>query len=288
MPNPTFEQICPVDDEFAETFEDALLSGARIAKRSSVCFVGLARQLGDITSVTCERIEATAKHFNTQCAYIFENDSTDETKEKLAAWKPPFPAHVESRNLAREHLPLLRDDKRTTPLAEYRQRCVEFVASLHPLPDYVIAMDMDLWGGWRNAGILTGIHYLESIPNAACMASVSMAQIPHFNDQWIHYDAWAHRPHWSWRQRPEMWFHHYLPPVGAPPIRVNSAFGGLAIYKTSAYITGVYSGIHLGLGDCEHVSFHRSMQGDTYLNPSQRTIVFWSEPKDEAEGVVEK
>ena len=54
-------------------------------------------------------------------------------------------------------------------------------------------------------------------------------------------------------------------PIGAPPMRMNSAFGGLCLYRTDAYLSSRYAG-----GDCEHVNFHRGMAAagyDLYLNP---------------------
>src|SRR5207249_3059391 len=46
----------------------------------------------------------------------------------------------------------------------------------------------------------------------------------------------------------------------APPFRVNSAFGGLGIYRLSDALTGRYQGIEVdGNLVCEHVPFHRSI-----------------------------
>jgi hypothetical protein len=101
----------------------------------------------------------------------------------------------------------------------------------------------------------------------------------------VHYDAFACR--WNhWRQRDQQWFHHWHPPVGSPPVEVNSAFGQLAIYDGLRFLQGRYDG-----SDCEHVTFHRSIQaaasqedGDYYhgpggtrmaLNPSMRCVSFW-------------
>jgi hypothetical protein len=61
------------------------------------------------------------------------------------------------------------------------------------------------------------------------------------------------------------WFQHMMMPIGAPPMRMNSAFGGLCLYRTDAFLSSRYQG-----GDCEHVHFHRGMAAagyDLYLNP---------------------
>jgi hypothetical protein len=69
-----------------------------------------------------------------------------------------------------------------------------------------------------------------------------------------------------------------MPPVGSPPSLVSSAFGGMAIYRTDAYLAGTYD----GTTDCEHVPFHKGIARATgqmlYVCPSMRTIVSWMEP----------
>jgi hypothetical protein len=67
--------------------------------------------------------------------------------------------------------------------------------------------------------------------------------------------------------------------VGSPPVHVVSAFGGMCIYDTYAYLKGTYDG-----ADCEHVGFHRTMAERTglrlYLDPAMRTVMHWMEPTD--------
>jgi len=71
------------------------------------------------------------------------------------------------------------------------------------------------------------------------------------------------------------WGFQWLPPVGSPPVLVASAFGGMCIYRTDAYLKGTYDGVH----DVEHVPFHQSIAKATgqhlYLNPSQRMLMNW-------------
>ena len=85
----------------------------------------------------------------------------------------------------------------------------------------------------------------------------------------IHYDAFAARLN-HWRQRDQQWFHLWHPPVGSPPVRFNSAFGQLALYEADAYLAMRYTG-----EDCEHVTAHRTMPGQVFLNPSARCVSFW-------------
>jgi hypothetical protein len=111
---------------------------------------------------------------------------------------------------------------------------------------------------------------LRWLPKAGGLASYSLYRA---EDGIAHYDAWAARPNW-WRDRKYeigfQWFSTFLPPVGSPPIAMNSAFGGLAVYRTEAFVSGGYSG-----EDCEHVPHHRRMAErgwQMYLNPGARYV----------------
>lgn len=284
--------VVKLDDEFAEQYHDAVISGMRVAEKSRVVVVGLARQIAEIVPLTKGRLEVMSELFGEFEVVVVENDSTDGTPDLFREWEPGFNVTVESQSLDRPHLPASREADRTRPLAEYRQRCVQIVSEMDEMPDYVIVMDYDSWGGFLNEGILTSLHYLDDDPHARFgMASLGLAQIPQIKTfsgecAWIHYDAWAYRPVWSWRQRPEMWVHYLVPPLGCPPIEVASAFGGLAVYRTEDYLLGRYSGTLFGAGDCEHVAFHRSIYNETgkvmYLNPSSVGVMFWQPEQQES------
>jgi hypothetical protein len=121
------------------------------------------------------------------------------------------------------------------------------------------------------------------------MASTSLFQ-HNFGQgpQWLHYDLWALRGvgqpdcyYDTYRNNIGGWGFQWVPPVGSPPVLVASAFGGMCIYRTDAYLKGTYDGVH----DVEHVPFHQSIARATgqhmYLNPSQRMLMNWMEPCEE-------
>ena len=60
-------------------------------------------------------------------------------------------------------------------------------------------------------------------------------------------------------------------PASSPWINVDSAFGGLAIYKRESLENATYSGLDLnGEEICEHVTLHAAMKADgrkLYINP---------------------
>lgn len=287
------QDVIEIDSEFSAEYHDAVVAGISEAEVSSVAVVGLARNIAQVAPLTMQRLERLSKLFRDFSVVVVENDSTDETPDLFREWQPDFDVTLISETLDRPHLPSQRDAERTVPLAEYRQKCLGVVRDYDDWPDYVIVMDYDAWGGFLAEGIMSSIHYLESQEHTYFgMASMGLAQIPQLKEadgscRWFQYDAWAFRPTWSWKQRPEMWVHHFQPPVGCPPIEVNSAFGGLCVYRTADYLRGRYVGTMLGVGDCEHVAFHRSIAMATgksmALNPSSVGLMFWqTEPTEEA------
>lgn len=277
----------PVDYEFAGLYADVTCEGALVAAKSKVAIVGLARDIGGTLPWSIKRIEETARHFAGWKAFVVENDSTDGTKDVLQRWAMDDPLHVIVQTLdnGRPHLHGF-EPARTVAMADYRNRCRELVQKHYPEADYVIVVDLDAWGGWSIHGVMNGIGWHERLPKAACMASTSLFKhigtLIDGKAPWAHYDNWAYR--WlGWTARLGPWFTFWLPPPGAVPIQVNSAFGGLAIYKTQPYLEAEYSG-----EDCEHVPFHRRMieKGWTiHLNPAQRCVMTWlaedaEEPSD--------
>lgn len=273
----------PVDCEFAGLYADVTCEGALAAAKSKVAIVGLARDIEGILPASIARIGDTARHFASWKAIVLENDSTDGTKQILTNWATDDPDHVivELLDNGRPHLHGF-EQARTEAMADYRNRCRELVREHFPEADYVIAVDLDAWGGWSLHGVINGIGWHKRLPKAGCMASTSLFKhsgtLIDGKAPWAHYDNWAYR--WlGWTPRLGPWFTFWLPPPGAPPIEVNSAFGGLGIYKTKAYLEAQYSG-----EDCEHVPFHSRMKEKgwtVHLNPAQRCVMTWLAGEDE-------
>lgn len=273
----------PVDYEFAGLYVDVTCEGALVATRSKVAFVGLARDIAGVLPESIKRIIDTARHFADWRAFVVENDSTDGTKDILTTWAADDPEHVivQMTDTGKPHLHGF-EPARTEAMAVYRNDCRELVRTHYAEADYVIVVDLDAWGGWSVHGVLNGIGWHERLPHAGCMATTSLFKHAYMLQDgkrpWCHYDNWAYR--WlGWTPRLGPWFTFWLPPPGAPPIEVNSAFGGLGIYKTQPLLECEYSG-----EDCEHVPFHRRMKEkgwSIFLNPAQRCVMQWLPGEDE-------
>jgi hypothetical protein len=264
--------VQPLDNEYAESFRKNVQDGMEIAAGETINFVAIARNCGRHLANTFRCIDSMRPYFGKLRFYAFENDSTDDTAIDLDLYAASRP------DVVVEHDTLGRPDfrgwekGRTEALAEYRNRCRDYVASNWSDAQWTVVLDMDPHGGFLPDGVFNSIHWLRMLGYpAGAMASYSIIQMTNEDGEkgMAHYDAFAARPVCWWRDRREeigmQWFHFFIPPVGSTPVRMNSAFGGLCVYRTSAFLCGRYSG-----GDCEHVNFHRKMAAEgwhLYLNP---------------------
>lgn len=273
------DKVLPVDQEFAELYTEMACEGAAVAAQSKVVFCGLARNIGHVLPLTLQRIDQTGKFFGDWSFVCVENDSTDNTKDILRAVQEsdPLRAVCDMRDLGRPHLRGW-EPERVQRYAEYRNRYREIARERWPDADWVIPIDLDAWGGWSIRGVLNGIGWMNRIERAGCMASTSLFQHPQLlldNEvSWAHYDQWAFRWH-GWTKRLEPWFVFWRPPPGAPPLQLNSAFGGLAIYRAKALYEHEYASDD---GDIEHAGLHRRMIAGgwgVFLNPAQRCVMQW-------------
>jgi hypothetical protein len=272
---------------FAESFDQRHAEGLRRLRHSRVAFVGLARNCKQQLEANLQRVLGVGSLCKSWQLHIESNDCTDQTLEVLADFAQ---RHTEAtfhyETLGRGHYPAEFAGRRTIALAEYRDACQRWVRACAADADYVVVIDWDMSGGWSHHGLLNGIGWLVELPGAYGMASVSLSQYDFGRGpQWTHYDLWAlrglgqHDCYWDTYQNGfGSWGFSWLPPVGSPPCLVASAFGGMAIYRTDAYLKGTYD----GTTDCEHVPFHRSIAKATgqylYVNPSQRSLMSWMEP----------
>ena len=277
--------LLPPDAEFAEDYADAVRYGREVARESTVSLVAICRNAMPWLPQTLALVEETGAMFKDWSAFVFENDSQDDTKEVLKAWSDHDRRNVSLNTNHRPHLSHVITQERTVALAEYRTQCQWFVRHREPC-DFVIVFDTDAWGGWSVDGVATSIAEMARDRSWYGLASYSWCEMMVGGQRFAaHYDAFALR--WNhWRRRDQQWVHHWHPPVGSPPVELNSAFGQLAVYRAERYVQGTYDG-----SDCEHVGLHRSIadcvgreEGDYYvgstytrfgLNPSSRCVSFW-------------
>ena len=289
MPRHLIEPLEP----FEPLFRQRVIEGQVRLALSKIAMVGLARNCAAPLKANLERVKMLGEKCRAWRFHCETNDNTDATTEVLAEFCGTHPqASYRERTLNRQQFSAEFAGPRTIALAEYRTACQQWVRDHAADADYCVVIDLDAWGGWSLDGVLNGIGWLVELPGAYGMASVSLFQHPaaatngdgetKLLPAWMHYDCWAlrgvgqARTYWDdYTAGLGGWKYQWIPPVGSQPVLVSSAFGGMGIYRTEAFLAGTYD----GATDCEHVTYHESIAKATgqhlYLNPSQRCIMRW-------------
>ena len=277
------DSLIGVDPDYTELYRERVGFGRVESARRRLAVVSICRTAMPYLVTTMKLVEQLAASWGKCEWYVYENDSADDTAQVLdgfAAKRPWMTVEHETLGVTDERG---FQHERTVRLAACRTRCQDWVRARSLKFDYVMVLDTDPHGGFVVEGVLNSLGWMLDLQSWQCRLREPGAIASHSllamhqgrrdgDDHFLiaAYDAWACRLNdWADRRRHE-WFHALLPPIGSPPIPMNSAFGGLCLYRTEAFLAGVYKG-----GDCEHVHFHRTMQRagwQLYLNPGSRYV----------------
>ncbi|MBV8380745.1 MAG: glycosyltransferase family 2 protein [Paucibacter sp.] len=257
------ERVAPLD----EAATRALL------KRKRIVFVGCARQCGAATDATLARVAELGALFGDWSLVVFENDSTDDTAARIRAFAADQPVELIQEPGLKELLP-----ERTARLAYGRNRLLE--RALEIGGDYVCVVDID--------GLVTPEHpsvasFLSSFALESCWDAVFPVNAG------MYYDVWALR-HPVLCPRDYMRLGtvmdaalgqslavHFAASYVQIDLRllqawlpVDSAFGGMGLYKAAALAGARYIGLQEQREVCEHVTLHaqlRARGAALYINP---------------------
>lgn len=242
------------------------LGRKRMATRR-VVIAGLARDIGYLARVTCQRIEELGAMFRDYRVVLFENDSRDQTRSILKAWSQKNRRfHLLTENCNDPVHPISRCLKRVERMAYYRNEYRQY--TMENLSDFddVVVVDTDLVGGWSHDGLANS--YGHSGYDAVGSYGIIYKRDKLRWNRFVHYDAWAFRHHGDDRPLITREVNEMAWNRGDPMVPVFSCFGGMGVYRMEAFLAGRYAG-----GDCEHVSFHRTLRDSgferCFLNPSQ-------------------
>ena len=265
------------DVDYIDSYKEHVEFGRVEARRQKLAIVAICRNAMPYLRNTLALVDELAGMWRDCSLYVFENDSTDETADVLDDFAIRQWVTIEHDTLGGEDSRGF-EPERTVRLAKCRTRCQDWVRRNAADASYVMVLDTDPHGGFSVDGVLNSLGWFcemlgESFHRRepGAMASHSLFVRKEEAGYGIaSYDAWAARLSWWEDRREHAWFHLLMPPVGSSPIPMNSAFGGLCLYRRDAYLAGVYEG-----GDCEHVPFHKAMQKAGYqlfLNPGSRYV----------------
>jgi hypothetical protein len=246
--------------------------------QSEVLVIGLVRDAAPALEADLGRLRQALGDAQRVHGLIIESDSQDETLPALrrvqASWAD---CRVMTLGNLRDQMPV-----RTVRLAHCRNLGVEALRrdAAYAAVDWVVVADLD--------GVNT---HLTAQAVRSCWAR-SDWDMCSANQAAPYYDIWALRhPQWSpndcWAQH--RFYEQFEPnrqrslyccvyvrmiqlPATQAWVKVDSAFGGLAIYRRSVYERGHYSGLTEGGEEvCEHVPFHATLQqlgARLFINPA--------------------
>lgn len=246
----------------------------------SVVFAGCARDCALHLPGVLANLEGFASYAAAAAFVVAENDSRDQTREVLGAWLAARQGRLLGLGDLQARIP-----SRTARIAAARNACLEFLrASPFAGFEYLVVVDFD------------DVNAVPIPPQAFGAALGMLAQDPRLAAVFacsdpVYYDVWALRhPAWCpndvWAEvnterqvsreaaiERYVYRRQIVIPASAQPIAVQSAFGGLAIYRMSATAEARYAGLTpLGTECCEHVEFNRSVaaRGALLISPGLR------------------
>lgn len=250
---------------------DALLAFLRTR---SIAFVGCARQCADAIETSMRKLDSLGHLFGRHELLVFENDSTDDTAERLRALATELPIRlIQAPGLGRQLT------QRTARLAYGRNTLLE--AALASGADYICVADLD--------GVVTDESptlnaFADAFRRDRCWDAVFPVNAG------MYYDIWALRhpvlcpndfmvkgASFDASLGDALETHYAATAVQADLrtlkgwLPVDSAFGGMGVYKRQALTDVRYVGLHKGRQICEHVPLHEQMrrQGKRlYISPA--------------------
>ncbi len=255
----------------------------RVIAQNSTCFIGgLARNIGSHLEHTMfSLLQQLSNQFSSSITYIYENDSTDNTKNVLCEWSNGSTQIAQCNTL---NHPRMSDfsARRIQLMCYYRNNILEKLYDVINEFDYFIMLDLDLY--WFD---INGIMNTIGQSNWDGVASNGRKYKSFSRKNNIYYDIFGHReldeplsinPMQGGRI-PKLQDKYAGLNPGDDMVEVASAFNGLAIYRTESIRQCTYVQYD---GYAEHVGFHhmiRQKGGRIFINPSQLT--FYDRPTKE-------
>jgi hypothetical protein len=228
-----------------------------------IVFAGTAKNVDRYIGRVLKHIDNCGSHFKSYAVVIYENDSTDCTKQVMEAQKKNNYHYLYESNVP---------GKRTEVLAHGRNSILDKVLELNP--KYTVMLDLD--------DVNFSGRFVSNIET--CFAYKDWDVLTG-NQAGVYYDVWALRLKGvmetdCWRQmrlldkQQQQKFENFIKYgvhfCGPGLIPVDSAFGGIAIYKTKALRGCRYNGLYSdGAPKCEHVDLHEAIRkngGKIFIN----------------------
>jgi hypothetical protein len=247
-------------------------SGRKSIADSQILLAGPVRNVAHTIQNEVETLVTSLGCFKEIHCFVVESDSSDDTVKKLEELQGVIKnfSFVSAGKLSEKY------PRRTDRIALCRNLIIDAVANNHQFADIDFIAMADLDG---MNGLVTPDKIID------CWEADESWDVVTANQQGPYYDIWALRhPEWC---PVDCWQHKQSleevigdraaenlavtarQPVLPPQlgfIEVDSAFGGLAIYKREAFLAGRYAGVDsaAGFDVADHVPFHEELRAKGY------------------------
>jgi len=259
-------------------YNNAYFSVNNKTKELNVIFAGTCKNIEKYIEKMLRHIDKCGNKFKNYKLIIYENDSTDSTRNLLIKNKKDNYIYLFEDNI--------KEPLRTKRLADGRNKILDKVREITKNNDYqyLIMIDLDdinASGTFVNT-IKTNFMYNKWDVMTSCQRNS-------YYDIWalrlkklIYFDIWKQRELSNDKKKYDILFKSvtgknisknvFKNNFSRELIEVDSAFCGIALYKLSSIpLKCKYNGLHKnGMEKCEHVDFNRCIKnngGKIYINP---------------------
>lgn len=231
-------------------------------------FAGVARDCAAHLPGVLANLERFASFYDRSSFLFVVSDSTDDTTAILERWLAAGRrGRVLDMGALEPRLP-----RRTERIAHVRNIGLDEIAGQWRDHHHLVVADLDdvLSRPVEAGGFASAAAWLEADP---ARAGVFASAAPRYYDVWaLRHARWC--PHDCWHpiwNRPdgetfeaaklrEVFTRQIAIPPGLPPIAVQSAFGGLGVYRLPAALAARYCGVDgQGRETSEHVAFNAAI-----------------------------
>lgn len=244
--------------------------------QAHVLVCGVARNCAHSAPGSIAALHQAARQVGTVRYHIVESDSDDNTAGILTELSTLYPLTFQSEGNLRSTMP-----SRTDRIAHCRNQLVDLVKTKEfDDIDFVVMADLDGLNETVSAKGLASCWGVKA-PWGALTANQPEKYYDIWalrHDDWVPDDCWARfrrlKPEFGKKIAREMAIdsRQISIPSRAQVIEVDSAFGGLALYRKAAFIAGKYRGSNPdGSEVCEHVPFHAGLREAgfrVFINPA--------------------
>ncbi|MTK52797.1 hypothetical protein [Paludibacter sp.] len=259
-------------------------NGKGLAKNYNIAICSIVRDCSTNLKKNIPIIEEIRSYFKSSVVIVFENDSTDDTKETLKGWRQNSSnTYIECVNYKTNTIPNFNQtgvnkyfsSDRISKMVEYRNNYLDKLQHIDFNPDFVMIVDLDVSKIYLE-GIFHSFGIVEQW-DVVCANGYSLSPklTKRYHDSYALVELYKEsipQSEISIRENAYKW--GFLK-KGMPLMPVYSAYGGLAIYRFDAIESLTYRIIQNNNPEvevrCEHFAFCQDIRNRgfqrIFINP---------------------